>query len=219
MKKLYFLMAFAVIVSCKSKPKGDNTNATEAQEKAEVANTAKTLSVDTENTTITWEGRKLAKSHNGTMNVKSGTLSVVDGKIAAGSFTIDITSLVCLDQDEAGNAKLAGHLLSPDFFDAENHPTASFDIVAVASLADHASAEDVKLPGATHKITGNLNLKGVSKSISFPAKVSINEDVVEAIAQFEIDRTQWGMHYGGDKSLGDRFIKHDVGIGLTLRAK
>ena len=105
------------------------------------------------------------------------------------------------------------------FLMRKNHPTASFDVVSVASLADHASAEDVKLPGATHKITGNLNLKGVSKSISFPAKVNINDGVLEAVSQFEINRTDWGMHYGGDKSLGDRFIKHDVGVGFTLRAK
>jgi polyisoprenoid-binding protein YceI len=71
---------------------------------------------------------------------------------------------------------------------------------------------------ATHTITGNLTLKGTTKSITFPAKVAVNDNVVTADANFNIDRTQWGLVYGNDQSLGDKFIRPTVNIQLHLVA-
>lgn len=73
---------------------------------------------------------------------------------------------------------------------------------------------------ATHTITGNLTLKNVTKSISFPAKVSQANGVITADANFTFDRTQWNLSYGNDKSYKDKFIHPDVTLKIhTVCAK
>jgi polyisoprenoid-binding protein YceI len=73
--------------------------------------------------------------------------------------------------------------------------------------------------GATHIISGNLKLKDSTKNISFPAKVEITDASVTAVADFNIDRSTWGLSYGADKSLGDKFIRPEVNIKLNITAK
>jgi polyisoprenoid-binding protein YceI len=114
---------------------------------------------------------------------------------------IDIASLT------VEPAKLARHLKTPDFFDAEKFPKAKFASTAI--VAGGAA-------GATHTVTGNLELHGVSKSISFPAKIAIAGDSVSVDAEFAINRKDFGIVYAG---MADDLIKDDVLIKLTLRAK
>ena len=68
-------------------------------------------------------------------------------------------------------------------------------------------------------IRGNLKLKDVTKNISFPARVDLDGNTLKAKSNFDIDRTQWQMNYGNDKTLGDKFISETVNIELDLKAK
>ena len=68
-------------------------------------------------------------------------------------------------------------------------------------------------------ITGNLELKGVKKSITFPAKVTMSGESVTAEAKFNINRKEWKMSYGADESLKDKFIRPTVHIGFNVTAK
>ena len=70
----------------------------------------------------------------------------------------------------------------------------------------------------THFVTGNLELKGVTKRIKFPAKITISDGKVNAEAKFNINRKDWGMSYGADESLGDKFIRPTVHLGLNIVA-
>ncbi|MBK8329991.1 MAG: YceI family protein [Bacteroidetes bacterium] len=72
---------------------------------------------------------------------------------------------------------------------------------------------------ATHTFSGNLTLKDSTKNVTFPAKVTMNDATITAVADFNIDRTQWGLFYGNDKSLGDKFIYPEVKIKLNINAK
>lgn len=66
---------------------------------------------------INWTGKKVTGAHNGTIAIKSGTLTLNDGKLSNGNFIIDTTSIIILDvTDPATNAQFAGHLFSEDFF-------------------------------------------------------------------------------------------------------
>ena len=113
--------------------------------------------------------------------------------------------------------KLKGHLLSPDFFDAEKFGTAKFEISSVEPYTAAAGAASV-VEGANYTISGNLTLKDSTKNVSFPAAVTVSETEVTAKANFNIDRTQWGMSYGNDKSLKDKFISPEVNISLNIKA-
>ena len=70
--------------------------------------------------------------------------------------------------------------------------------------------------GATHTIRGNLTLKDRTKNISFPATVAITGNSATATADFNIDRTQWGMNYKGPNNPQDWVINKEVNIKLAL---
>src|SRR5690606_4136447 len=102
--------------------------------------------------------------------------------------------------------KLEGHLKSPDFFDVEKHPKATFESTAVKAGG---------AGGATHTVTGNLTLHGVTRSISFPASIQVNGDTITVNAEFAINRKDFGIVYPG---MPDDLIKDDVLIQLKLGA-
>ena len=218
MKKAFLVLgtAVALFTACNQAPEADKAAATEKQDAATDSSGNK-LSADLSASAVSFIGTKPTGQHNGTFSLQSGELTVKDNAITAGNFVINIGSMAVTDKDTAGTAKLKGHLLSPDFFDAAKYPTASFEITAVEKY-DSSKVKSL-LAGATHIISGNLKLKDSTKNISFPAQVTLADGSATAVADFNIDRTQWGLAYGNDKSLGDRFIRPEVNIKLNFTAK
>jgi polyisoprenoid-binding protein YceI len=158
--------------------------------------------------------------HVGVFKLKEGSLTVDGQNITGGRFVVDVATMKIMDKDTAGVSMLSGHLMSPDFFDVQKYPTATFEITGVTAGAPAADGgEKVMMEGATHSITGNLTLKDTTRSITFPAKVQMTNGQVVADANFNIDRTQWHMVYGNDKGLGDKFIRPEVNMVLHLVAK
>lgn len=217
MKRLLLTITAAslFLASCQDAPKADSAEASEAQEVANAEGTEYTANV--EQTVIEWIGTKPVGQHHGTIKVQNGTLIVSGDQLKGGNFVIDINSLKSDDQNDEYNTKLTGHLLSEDFFKAEQFPTGSFEITSVTAGVENT--EDLVMKDATHMVTGNLTLKDVTKSITFPAKVVMSEGNVTADANFNIDRTQFGMVYGNDESLGDKFIRPTVNLQLHLVAE
>jgi polyisoprenoid-binding protein YceI len=156
---------------------------------------------------IDWTGRKVTGSHNGTIAIKQGTLTVSDGKLSGGQFIIDTTSIKILDiTDPATNAQFAGHLASPDFFASEQYPEASFDIVTVNN----------------NHIEGNLTIKGITGPVGFDASVHITGDSLTATGKIVIDRTKYGIKFRSGnffKDLGDTLIYNDFDLHVTITAK
>lgn len=215
-KRIYLaIIAGSVLfASCAEAPDADSAEASEAKEVA--VKTGATYNVDLGNSTIEWIGTSPVKQHHGILKIQDGDVMLAGGTLNGGKFTIDVKSLQPDDQNEEYNTKLKGHLLSDDFFSAETYPVGSFEITSVKEGVDNA--EELKMKDATHMITGNLTLKGTTKSITFPAKVNVNEGRLLADANFNIDRTQWGVLYGSDESLGDKLIHHDVNLEVHLEA-
>lgn len=225
------LLAGAMFVaSCEQAPKSDDAKTGDAEKvDAKKAEDATELKLDTKASEVTWVGTKPVGKHNGSFALTEGKISLKDGQITAGSFVIDIKSLKVLDipETEESNKKLAGHLLSKDFFEAEKFATGKFEIVSVTPFKKEEGKDEKKdekkdaeytLADPTHTIKGNLELKGVTKSVEFPAKVTISGDKAEAEAKFNINRKDWNMSYGAEESLGDKFIRPTVHIGLKLVA-
>ena len=59
----------------------------------------------------------------------------------------------------------------------------------------------------------------LQKNITFPARIDLDDNSLKAEANFDIDRTQWQINYGNDKTLGDKFISEKVNIELDLEAR
>ncbi len=216
MKKLLFVFsAFIALTACNQAPK----TAEEAKDVKTATTTATTFTVDKANSVVKWEGAKITETvHYGTVNISEGSLSVNNGQLEAGSFTLDMNSIVSNDLTEAdGKLKLEGHLKSGDFFMTETYPTAKFEITSVAAAAG--------ADGTTHTISGNLTIKNITKGISFPATVSISESGVDAAAKFQINRNEWDVVWGGTKTeqsikdfLQNNLIKDEIAFDVNIKA-
>ena len=211
MKRLIIAITPLILFSCQNAPKADKAEATEAQSVSQTLSAE--YKADIQKSVIEWVGTKPVGRHHGTLKLSDGSLSAPEGKLIGGKFTIDMNTLTPDDQDAEGNAKLQGHLKSEDFFNVSKYPSSTFEITEVKQ---GVTGSDVIMKDATHTITGNLTMKGITKSITFPAKIASNGNQVTADAEFNIDRTQWDITYGNDKSLGDKFIRPEVNIKLHL---
>jgi len=195
---LFGLIAIVALVGCAADPAADKPDAevSEAQPVTEPAESGTTLSFS-EDSTITWVGSKVTGRHEGGFHVFDGEINLVDDDPTASSVsvTIDTTSLWS-DED-----RLTGHLKSADFFDVETFPTATFTSTSI----------DATESGYT--VTGNLDLHGVEKSISFPAEIEVAATEVTVKASFAIKRFDFGVVYPGKT---DDLIRDEVAITLDL---
>ncbi len=208
-------------------PKGYKAETSEAKKvEREKFAESKEISVDTTSSVVTWIGTKVTGKHNGTFKLSEGKLSVKNKKVVGGSFTIDVNSLDVKDLTQSsGKFKLEGHLKSVDFFEVKKFPTATFEITSIKDYTKpekyvEQNEEKYILSVPNSLVTGNLELKGIKKSITFPAKITVDKKGnVKTEAKFNIDRTDWKISYGSDKSLGDKFIRPTVHIGFEVIAK
>jgi polyisoprenoid-binding protein YceI len=126
-----------------------------------------------------------------------------------------------MQMEQQGNdikTKLRPHLLSGDFFDADKFGTSTFEISNVVPYELEKDGKKSLVEGANFIVRGNLKLKDVTKNISFPARVELEGETLKADANFDIDRREWQMNYGNDKTLGDKFISETVNVELHLEA-
>jgi polyisoprenoid-binding protein YceI len=165
------------------------------------AGAAKELQLDASSSSVGFVGAKITGDHKGDFATLSGKCSLVDGKLSAVSVEVDLASV------KSDAEKLTGHLKSPDFFDVEKFPKATF-----TSTSLEANAND----GKTHTINGELDLHGVKKPISFAANVNVTDGQVKGTAEFTINRKDFNIVYPGKP---DDLIKDDVLLKLDLTCK
>lgn len=194
----------ALAYSC-SDPSANKKKATvgTAQQESSSPKTAGTekLVITPENSKVEFVASKVTRSHNGSFKQFSGEIDLDPNNISTGRVTIDIeTSSVVADDDQ-----LTGHLKTPDFFDVGKFPKATF----VSTKIEPAAAG-----GDAYTVTGNFDLHGVKKSISFPATIKAAPDSVAVDAEFSINRKDFGIVYAGK---ADDLIRDGVVIKLSLK--
>lgn len=177
---------------------------------------SKLAAVDLNASEILWTGKKILGSHNGSVKLKSAKLEMAGSEIAKAEFEADMTSIQVSDLSAPGpNAKLTGHLKSEDFFGTDKYPTALFKSTGIKALPIDGKA--------THEVTGDLTIKGITQAITFPMKMTLEGGKAMATATLTVDRTRYGIRYGsgkffqnlGDKTIDDRF-QVDVKIIANL---
>ncbi len=216
MKRIFALAATILFFTACNAPKADDAATSDKKAVIEVKGTP--YDVDT-TSVITWTGSKPTGQNTGIFPVQGGTILVDSGQVVGGNFVIDISRLKDNDlaADPKNQATLEGHLKSPDFFDVAKYPLANFVITSVAPyIAD--SSKEVLLADVTHTITGNLTLKDKTKSISFPARLTVDENSAATQANFNIDRTDWNINYKGPGNPQDWVISKTVNIKLNITA-
>lgn len=165
------------------------------------------LTIDRASSSVGFTAAKVTASHDGSFTDFAGTIDLPSEDPTQGrvSVTIQMASLVIEP------ARLSSHLRTPDLLDVERFPTATFESTSIAA----GGAGSVGGAPATHTVTGSFTLHGQTRSITFPAVISVAGDAVTASAEFSIDRQDFGITYPG---MPDDLIRDEVVIRFRVRA-
>jgi polyisoprenoid-binding protein YceI len=152
---------------------------------------------------VRWEGFKVTGSHKGGFERCEGFMSFgPEDDLRAVEVTVDVTSIF------SDNDKLTGHLLSHDFFTAENYPQAHFKSLVVRPMP----GED---GGRRYEVDGAMTIKGVTQEITVQAEVRRVGDEWVGAAAFALPRFDYGMYYKGRP---DDLIRDEADVVVELRA-
>lgn len=148
---------------------------------------------------IEWSAEKvIGGGHEGTIELKKGSVEFEDNKIVFGYFVMDMKTISVTDIDGSMADKFIDHMFNDDFF--------SVDIYPEAILSDVRSSGFIANKAVCY---GNLTIKGISKHIEF--EVYLEDNILKT--NIDIDRTLYGIRYGsgsffddlGDKAIADIF--------------
>lgn len=196
--------AALILSACAGNPEGKKAETADAVEAGESVGTA--YNVDTAQSSLIWKGTKVTGFHEGTVDIKSGSLLVDSEAISGGNFVLDMNTISSTDLEGEYKGNLDGHLKNEDFFNVTEFPEATFQITQVTA---GASANNVV-------IAGNLTIKGISKNVTFDATVEeLTETTVKVKADFNITRADWGVNYAGKE---DDLISKEINFKVNLVA-
>lgn len=117
-----------------------------------------------------------------------------------------------IDSVSTGNTDRDGHLLSPDFFDAAQHPKLSFEGTSFTQTGD-----------GEYELAGDLTLHGVTKPVTLAAEYSglMKDPWGNIKAGFsingKINRKEWGLAYNAVLDNGGILLSEDVRLNLEIQ--
>lgn len=148
-------------------------------------------------------------THNGVSAFRSGFRSY-EAKFEGGdapklSGSVDVASI------DIGEEQFKGHLLSPDFFDAENHPQLKF------ASSELNIAEDGSL-----KLRGELEIRGEKQQVEAVGRFAqLGEDMaggarVGLSLETAIDRRSFGLNWQMELPSGGEALGYEVSLVVEL---
>lgn len=110
------------------------------------------------------------------------------------------------------NTDRDNHLKSADFFDADNHPKLTFK-----------ASSFTKIDGHNYELTGDLTIKGITKTVKFPVEFSgLMKDPwgnTKAGLNIEgkINRKDWGLNWNSALETGGVLVGEEVKLNIELQ--
>ncbi|HEV8188713.1 MAG TPA: YceI family protein [Pyrinomonadaceae bacterium] len=202
---LLMIVAAVMLATACSDPAADKTKAvtgeaTQVASPSAAAHGQKYL-ITPQNSKVEFTGSKVTGSHNGSFGDFSGQIDY-----AGTPEQSHVNIVMKADSLTTDTPDLTKHLKTADFFDVAKFPEATF-----VSTSIKAGGEQ----GASHTVTGNLTLHGVTKAVTFPATITVTPDVASVDSTFSINRKDFGINYAGQ---ADNLIRDNVVLKLTIRA-
>jgi polyisoprenoid-binding protein YceI len=127
--------------------------------------------------------------------------TLVDGKLSGAA---KVASIDVKDEN------LAAHLMSAEFFDADNHPEITF------------TSADVRIDGDNVELDGELTIKGITMplhaagTVEGPAEDFMGNTRLGFTLTAMIDRTAYGVSWNADLPSGGRALSDDVELTAEL---
>jgi len=139
-------------------------------------------------------------SFTGTIEIADNpTESVIDIEVDMGSVT-------------TGSADRDGHLLSPDFFDVENHPKMTFVSTSIIEKDDgYEVTGDLTVKGVTNPMTLDVDYLGVMTDPWGNAKAAFS-------ANGEVNREDWGLTWNAPLEAGGVLVSKTAKIEIEAQA-
>ncbi len=164
--------------------------------------------IDAAHSTVGFVARHLMISKvRGSFGSFSGTVVV-----AAEPLSSTVTASVDIASISTGDEGRDSHLRGTDFFDAETHPTMVF------------VSTGIKDKGSAFVLTGDLTVKGVTKSVDFALEFDgVSPDPwggtrVGFTAETEISRKEFGLEWNVALETGGVLVGDKVKIQLEIEA-
>jgi polyisoprenoid-binding protein YceI len=127
--------------------------------------------------------------------------TLVDGKLSG---TAKVASVDVKDDD------LAAHLMSAEFFDADNHPEITF------------RSDEIEIDGDKVQIDGELTIKGVTQAVHAtgtaegPTEDFSGNTRLGLTLEASIDRTAFGVSWNAEMPSGGPALSDDVELTVEL---
>jgi polyisoprenoid-binding protein YceI len=203
LRTLTLILPVLLLVAC-SDPAADKSKAVTGAASSATPQSAaagEKYVINPQNSKIEFVASKVTGSHHAEFQDFNGGIDY-SGQPEKSRVNVTIsTASVKTDTDQ-----LTQHLKTPDFFDVAKFPQATFTSTEIKPGGDK---------GASHTITGNFQLHGITKSISFPATISVTPDAVNVESTFSINRKDFGINYAG---AADNLIRDEVVMSLHIKA-
>jgi polyisoprenoid-binding protein YceI len=161
-----------------------------------------TVAINPSNSKIEFIGSSPREANQGSFSKFGGQIQLVGEKPESSRVSVEIE----MNSVETNEKKLTSHLQSADFFEVNKFPKATFVSTEIKPGGEK---------GATHTVTGNLEMHGVKKAIAFPATITIKGDAVEMQSEFAINRKDFGIVYPGP---ANNLIRDQVVLKLSVHA-
>ncbi|SEH69055.1 Polyisoprenoid-binding protein YceI [Mycolicibacterium rutilum] len=166
-----------------------------------------TWAIDPVHSTIGFSVRHLMVSKvRGSFDTFSGAITVAEDG------TPSVTAEIAVDSINTRNEQRDAHLKSADYFDAENHPVATF------------TSTGVRTNGDTYLIDGDFTLKGITKPVTLEVEFNgVNPgmghgEVAGAEALVVLNRKDFGIDLDMPLETGGTVVGDKVTITLEIEA-
>jgi len=170
--------------------------------------TVTTWNIDTAHTDVLFSAKHMmVTTVRGKFADVSGTISIDEENptVSTGEFSVAVASL------NTGVEPRDGHLRSADFFDAANHPTATF-----------ASTKVLAKGGNDYVVTGDLTIRGTTRPVSFDVELlgfytGLNGARRAGLhATGKINREDFGLNWNVALETGGWLVGKDIKLELDL---
>lgn len=147
--------------------------------------------------------------HNGVSTFRSG-FGEYEARLSGGESprlegTVDVASI------QIEEPQLKGHLLSPEFFDAERHPRLRFESREIEVGEDGAATirGELEIRGEKHQVEASGRFAQLGADLAGKARVGFS---LEA----SVDRRSFGLDWQAELPSGGEVLDYEVSIAVEL---
>jgi polyisoprenoid-binding protein YceI len=147
--------------------------------------------------------------HNGVSTFR-GSFRSYEARLVGGDEprlegSVDVTSLDVPDE------QLKGHLLSPEFFDAQRYPRIRFSSTELDVGEDGAARVrgELEIKGQTHEVEANGRFGQLGADLAGNARVGLSLETT-------VDRRSFGLDWQAELPSGGEVLGYEVTVAVEL---